>query len=176
MILWTVRHPPTLSKGICVGQLEVPITIPVSQAAHNVLQEAPVTPPSIWSSDLPRCQQLAAALADRWQISHAIDPRLREISMGEWEGKSFDELYSADTKRWLYWCENWTSESTPNGESMIDVEIRVHDWLHSFHRQENTLLIAHAGVVRVLRCLLGENRKKAFSYSVPHLIWQQHTC
>ena len=57
---------------------------------------------------------------------------------------------------------------------MLDVEKRVQDWQKSISLEENTLLLAHAGVVRVLRCILGEKRENAFSYPVPHLVWQQH--
>ena len=174
MRLWTVRHPPTHSKGICVGQLSVPISIAIEKALSTVIQAAPIIPRSIWSSDLPRCQNLAAALAKFWQCPHHIDPRLREISMGEWEGKSFDELQRKDTQRWQYWCNNWISQAPPKGESMLDVEQRVQDWKDTLLLEEDTLLLAHAGVVRVLRCILGEKRENAFSYPVPHLLWQEH--
>ena len=174
MILWTVRHPPTQSKGICVGQLAVPVLLSRDEAKQKVTASAPLTPPVICSSDLPRCENLAADLAAHWGVVHHVDSRLREISMGEWEGRTFDELYETDTERWNVWCSNWITQATPGGESMLDVESRVQDWLRTGPVQSNTLLVAHAGVVRVLRCILGEERAQAFACSVTHLVWEKH--
>ena len=58
---------------------------------------------------------------------------------------------------------------------MMDVELRVKQWLNDEEPESHTLLLAHAGVVRILRCILGEKRDQAFSYAVPHLGWQTHT-
>ena len=174
MNLWTVRHPPTQSKGLCVGQLAVPVLVPRDEAKQRVIDKAPLTPPIIWSSDLPRCKNLAADLAANWGVAHHVDPRLREISMGEWEGRTFDDLYETDTERWNIWCSNWITQATPGGESMLDVEKRVQGWLRNCFLQPDTLLVAHAGVVRVIRCLLGEERSQAFACAVPHLVWEKH--
>lgn len=174
MILWTVRHPPTQTKGICVGQLHVPVLIPRLTAKQIVLESAPLVPTVIWSSDLPRCAKLAEDLAENWGVVHRVDKQLREISMGEWEGRTFDDLYENDTARWNTWCNDWITQATPGGESMLDVEKRVAQWLRTCFSQSNTLLVAHAGVVRVLRCLLGLPRGEAFAESVTHLKWEKH--
>ena len=170
MNLWTVRHPPTETKGICVGQHNVPLTISQKDACAQVLQSSPLTPNMIYSSDLPRCMNLAKLLGAHWGIPHRIDIRLREVSMGEWEGKSYDSLL--EDPRWNPWCENWLVARPPGGESLSDLQKRVQEWLCETQITDHTLLVSHAGVVRTLHRIAGLPWEEAMRRPVLHLKWQ----
>jgi len=171
MNVWTVRHPPTHTEGICVGQHQVPLKVSLDHAVETVLNHAPFRPTVLFSSDLPRCERLATQLALYWGIPHHTDERLREISMGEWEGQRYDDLQG--DPYWEEWCKNWLKGRPPNGESLADLENRVQEWLDLGLLSKTSLLISHAGVVRTLYRLKGISWMDAMKKDVPHLIWIQ---
>ena len=171
MKLWTVRHPPTDTDGLCVGQLEVALKISQIKAAQMVFEQAPMKPIIVWSSDLPRCCDLASLLSKKWEADHVIDPRLREISMGDWEGQLYDDLI--DDPRWSTWCTNWMTECPPNGETLDDLHRRVLRWYNEQSISANIVLISHAGVVRCLQHIHGMPWNVAMQQKVPHLSWLQ---
>ena len=171
--IWICRHPPTQSDGICVGQFPVSISVSWDDAVGRVVQSAPVVPTEIWTSDLPRCSKLAHLCAKHWNIPVHIDPRLREISMGEWQGKRYDTLQEHDKERWEAWCSDWKNAIPPNGENLSMLHRRVESWFVQNEFSSYPVLIAHAGVVRTLRVMGGMSWDEAMSTSVPHLTWDK---
>jgi broad specificity phosphatase PhoE len=78
----------------------------------------------------------------------SVEPRVRELGFGVWEGKPFWELkaspvYPADAESRFYWRPQL-------GESYEDGVARVNDWRSELRRP--TLVIAHGAVGR---CLMG---------------------
>ncbi len=171
--IWVCRHPPTQSEGLCVGQHPVPISISWAQAKNHVLQKAPIHPTEIWTSDLPRCLELANLCAVEWELTVNVSSNLREISMGSWQGKRYDDLQKNDTTRWNHWCDDWKNNIPPNGENLEMLQRRIQQWLQQTAFTEKPVLIAHAGVVRTLRVLGGQCWEQAMSTPVVHLEWEQ---
>jgi probable phosphoglycerate mutase len=84
---------------------------------------------------------------------YAIDPRLREIGYGKWEGSTLSEMQAADpvffAKRLT---EKWTL-APEGGETYAEVEIRVREWYASL--AGDTVAVAHGGTARALMVALG---------------------
>ncbi|MEO0384939.1 MAG: histidine phosphatase family protein [Pseudomonadota bacterium] len=80
------------------------------------------------------------------------DDRLREITFGQWEGKTFDDLQALDpqavTKRE---ADKW-GFVPPDGESYEMLSQRMAPWLESLDRP--TVAVSHGGVSRAVRGLL----------------------
>jgi broad specificity phosphatase PhoE len=81
-----------------------------------------------------------------------VEPRVRELGFGIWEGKPFWELkaspvYPADSESRFFWRPQ-------DGESYQDGVARVNDWRSSLTRP--TLVISHGAVGR---CLMGSFTK-----------------
>lgn len=171
--IWICRHPPTQSSGLCIGQSPVPISISWDEAIKRVLESTPITPTEIWTSDLPRCHTLAKLCAQSWKLPVQVDSKLREISMGSWQGKSYDDLQTFDTIRWEEWCSDWQHVIPPDGENLAMLRSRVETWLSETTLSTEPVLIAHAGVVRTLRVLAGASWDEAMSTPVPHLTWEK---
>ena len=171
--IWICRHPPTQSNGICVGQSPVPISISWDDAVDRVLQSVPVVPSEVWTSDLPRCATLARLCAHVWRLPVHVDPQLREISMGDWQGKQYDTLQASDQERWEAWCTDWRNAIPPNGENLAMLRRRVESWWAKSTFSSEPVLIAHAGVVRTLRVMGGMSWEEAMSMNVPHLTWEK---
>jgi probable phosphoglycerate mutase len=81
-------------------------------------------------------------------------PALREISLGEWEGFSFQEIrerffedYAARGRD----MENWRP---PRGESFADCRARINRAVDEIvaGSEGNVLLVGHAGVNRLILC------------------------
>lgn len=111
---------------------------------------------AFYASDLQRATQTAQIVAEGHGQPVATDPRLREISFGDWEGATFDEIRA----RWPGEADAWLDDSlrvaAPGGETLAQVAGRVQDALDDIaekHAAQTVLLVAHGGTLRVLLCL-----------------------
>ena len=84
--------------------------------------------------------------------SYRLDERLREISFGDWEGYTFEEIAvesgdmvnEREVRKWHY--------QPPNGESYQMLCERVGGWLGEV--EIDTVAVCHGGVIRALLHLL----------------------
>lgn len=93
LVLW--RHGQTghNAKGIWQGHLDVPLShTGLEQARRAAVHLAKRDPVEIISSDLARAAMTAQALGDLTGLPVTIDKRLREIDVGDWSGRSGDEV------------------------------------------------------------------------------------
>ena len=75
------------------GQLDVPLDdVGRHQAALMAPAVGSMDPVAIVSSDLSRARETAAALAATTSLEVRLDPRLREIFAGQWEGLTGAEV------------------------------------------------------------------------------------
>jgi broad specificity phosphatase PhoE len=82
--------------------------------------------------------------------AYRTDPRLMELSFGEWEGFTYDELKTHDPENLLIAARDqkkWTF-LPPGGESYLQLLARVAEWHGEIER--DTVVVAHGGVCRVL--------------------------
>ncbi|MGH3325845.1 MAG: histidine phosphatase family protein, partial [Streptomyces sp.] len=128
-------------------------------AARGTLQ-------AIVSSPLRRCQETAAAVADRTGLPVRIDEGLREADFGDWEGLTFAEVqdrFSDDLQAWL---ESTEAEPTGGGESFAAVARRVavsRDKLLARYPARTVLLVTHVTPVKTLvRLALGAPAEALF--------------
>ena len=175
MTLWTLRHPPVDRKGRCIGQTEVETTMPHEEAIHRAIETAPFRPHRLFSSDLPRCARLAQGLANAWSIPLYMEPQIREMNFGEWEGRSYDHIDAEDGTRWREWCAEWQNIAPPGGESLDVFVDRIHGWLERQKPTSTDAIVTHAGVIRVFRVLSGSDWDEAMKTKNPFLGWSCHS-
>ena len=111
---------------------------------------------AIYTSDLERAMQTAQCIAERHGQPVIADLRLREISFGDWEGLTFDEIRT----RWPGEVDAWLGDSLhvapPGGETLAQVAERVQGALDDIDGEnagQTVLLVSHGGPLRVLLCL-----------------------
>ncbi|AET66944.1 alpha-ribazole phosphatase [Desulfosporosinus orientis DSM 765] len=109
---------------------------------------------SIYCSDLDRSRQTAGIIAAAHPIHPIALEELREINMGDWEGKTFSEISAKYPKAFQERGENIAGYSPPRGESFSDCGRRV---IPAFERLSESaerpiLIVGHAGVNRVILC------------------------
>jgi probable phosphoglycerate mutase len=87
------------------GQSDPPLDeVGRAQAREAAAMLASVEPDAIYSSDLVRATETAAALTALTGLPVRLDRRLRERSLGRWEGLTRDEvaaLYGDEYAAWL---------------------------------------------------------------------------
>jgi alpha-ribazole phosphatase len=112
---------------------------------------------AIYSSQLCRASATAEIIASRHQQQVTTCPELVEINFGKVEGLSFHEIGELYPELVRNWSTRDPSFSFPEGESMNDLDRRVVKFLSRLekHTSEDTVLVvAHAGVLRLLICHL----------------------
>lgn len=105
------------------------------------------------SSPLPRCVQTAAILSEVAGLDFAtieLDPRLKEISTGQWSGRLKSEidpeiLAGTGLDSWFFRC--------PGGETYDHLAIRLSAWLAERTEGEHLVVVSHGVAGRVLRGL-----------------------
>jgi len=178
-----VRHGPVAAAGLCYGRWDPPLVHPAHEDAARIAERldgmmAPhadavaglrLPPPRrIISSPAARCQTVAALLAPRLGTPLVIDERLAELSMGDWEGRSWAEIEAVDGVRLAAWMNRWESEAAPGGETLPDFQTRVR--AAAAEITEPAIWITHAGVIRTLRVLeRGISWPEAMRAAVAHL-------
>lgn len=118
---------------------------------------------AIYSSDLSRARETAEIIAACFHLPVIMDERLREFSFGQWEGKTFNEVYRDYPQEFQDWYTNTRDFKVPGGESMGQLLERAWQALLDISRKHvgTVLVVAHGGVMRaVLFQLKGENKEE----------------
>lgn len=158
MRLLLARHgatPNNLERRY-TGQADVPLS-PLGQRQAEALAELLAGEPLdvIVSSDLVRAQQTAEAIVRRNDVPLQLDPDLREVAMGEWEGLSHAEIaerYPDELARWQTEPEIF---APPGGETVLqlrDRAVRAFDRWYAEYPTGTVLWVTHGGIIGVLLC------------------------
>ena len=102
-------------------------------------------PQRILSSNLSRARETAEIIADALNIPGiSVNPLLREINCGQWEGMSVDELLADHPRDYAMWRLN-PSYKCPQGESVEDVKERILKFFleSKDDLSETVLIVAH---------------------------------
>jgi broad specificity phosphatase PhoE len=110
---------------------------------------------AVYSSDLLRARQTAGIIAQSLGLTIILEPRLREMNLGAWEG-----MLSADIKaqypRELEEREKNPFEArAPQGESPREVAERViaaADEIAAHHPNQSVLIVSHGVALAVILC------------------------
>lgn len=106
-----------------------------------------------YTSDLTRCAWGADLLGAHLGVTPVRHPELRELNMGTWEGRSWDELVARHPEEWRARLADVVNYRVPQGENVLDVHQRVMPVIGGIvarHRGEEVLVVAHGGVNRVI--------------------------
>jgi alpha-ribazole phosphatase len=104
----------------------------------------------VYISESKRTRQSAEILLKDKSREFIADKRINELSFGDFEGKTYEEitrLYPEEEKQWR---QNWKEFCPPGGESYRAFYERVKDFMISLEalEEENVLVVTHGGVIR----------------------------
>ena len=154
-----IRHGEPVGGVMIRGQ---GVDHPLSPTGWRQMREA-VGDTAPWdqvlSSPLARCREFACELASRRGLPLAVEPALREVAMGAWEGRRRPELAREESAAYEAFLRDPVTHRPPGGERLEALEARV---ARAYRRQiaaypgRHLLIVCHAGVSRaVIGHLLG---------------------
>jgi len=157
-----LRHGRTEwnATGRFQGQLDSPLDlIGRAQAVAAAVAVAPMQPDALVSSDLARALDTASAVSDESGNDIAIDPRLREIDLGQWQGLTRAEARAQFPDEYARWQAGEDSRRG-GGETYAEVGTRavecVQDWLDQVGPGSLLVAVTHGGTARAtIGTLLG---------------------
>lgn len=159
-----IRHTTvSLEKGICYGQSDVGVASTFMDELAHIKSKLDTDYDCIISSSLGRCVQLAENLT-LGEVKQ--DDRLKEINFGNWELKTWNEIDQEEIARWH---DSLVSYNVHGGESLTQLQQRVHDFIEDLLKQHHkkVLIVAHAGVIRLFyQFILEFSLKNTMKYPV----------
>lgn len=105
------------------------------------------------SSPLQRCRAFAEEVAAQRTLALQIEPGLRELQFGDWEGRTAAELMETHAEELGLFWNNPYAWTPPAGEPVLEFQTRVLAAVESLARSqvgEHLLVVTHAGVIRLL--------------------------
>jgi broad specificity phosphatase PhoE len=125
---------------------------------------------AVYSSDLRRASETAEIVAARLDLPVRVEPALREIDVGSWEGLTLAELEARSPDVVARWDETG-EHGWDDGESHEEMFARVRDAVHSMaarHDGEHILVVSHGGPIRALKALAAGADYPRDRRAVPH--------
>ncbi|USG64539.1 histidine phosphatase family protein [Brevibacillus ruminantium] len=149
-------------------------------------------PDLFYTSDLLRSRQTAEGLSAAWGIAPTPVPELRELSFGDWEQLTYEELMSLAGERARQWYDDPFQYAPPGGETVAQLGSRVdrlikgvlrklsdraeernsadQEWSKGRHQrqgrkpEQTVVLVTHGGAIRWFQA--------AWMHGNPQLYWQ----
>ncbi|MBI4634645.1 MAG: histidine phosphatase family protein [Deltaproteobacteria bacterium] len=152
-----IRHGETDTKyrGCFIGSTDIPLSpegrLQSSLLAGPLRREAAVR--YISSPSLRTCETAQCALA--WNpIAPDLDPDIREVDFGAWEGKTFEEITASDPEAVAGWASYRPDFAFPGGEAIADFTKRVQKAGERIAADpaETVVVFTHAGITRAMIC------------------------
>ena len=150
------------------GQVNVPLTALgriQSERVCDCLQG--IVLDAVYSSDLDRSRYCANLIASTHHLDVVTHEALRELHIGEWEGRTWAELQETCSDDWQARLKDLVNFQVPGGESLLDAANRIRPVLARLldrHRGGDIALVAHGGVNRIILLdAIGAPLQQAFS-------------
>jgi len=121
--IWLIRHGTTAhnAEGLMQGWLDIPLSPQGHAQARNLalaLAKEPLD--TLYVSPLTRARETAAPVLEGHDLKPLVDERLREVHLGDWEGKRFQD----EKMNHPEFVRAWRSDPSipfPRGESFLDL-------------------------------------------------------
>lgn len=150
MKFYLLRHGETdfNAKGLLQGWIDEPLNsagMAVARATRDGLKRAGIQFDLVYSSTLKRAIETATIICGE-RVPLTLDPRLRELSFGAYEG--------------LYYPNLSCPIPCPGGESLKDLESRVQSFFEDFFqnkisKDETVLISTHGMTIRAIMKIFG---------------------
>jgi len=170
-----IRHAESLwnserrVQGTC---LQVPLS-PTGRAQAQLLGRRLKTLPlrAVYSSDAERALETARlSLGDGCRIT--VSGEIRELSLGEWEGRLITDLRAENPERLEAWYRTPSTVRLEGGEDLVTFRKRVVAFMDGIIGSPDggdTAVITHGGVICIyMTHLLGMHVDDIWSFSLPN--------
>lgn len=155
---WLVRHGQTdwNLQGRYQGQADPPLNETGLQQAQVAAERlAGRRYAALYSSDLERARVTAEIIGKYLGLTVIIDPRLREVNQGAWEGLLVTEIQERYPLEWEARQRDRLRFRAPGGESVQDVATRVWaamDEIAWRHPHDAVIVVSHGLALATMLC------------------------
>ncbi|ACO03181.1 MAG TPA: histidine phosphatase family protein [Persephonella sp.] len=110
----------------------------------------------VFSSDLKRAFRTAQIIADVLDMDITKDKRIREMSFGEWEGRTYDHIFETDYQTFQNWLKNPVACPLPYQEDIENFRSRLESFIKDILKlpEDNILIVAHGGSIQGIICIM----------------------
>jgi broad specificity phosphatase PhoE len=162
--LYLIRHARPAVVGVLLGQSDPPLSELGRKEADIALSNFEAQ--CVYSSPLRRARETAAFLRSPAEV--IVLGELAEISLGAWNGRSWEEVQQADTQLANRKSEDWFGVTPPDGEPWSAFSTRVLKGLDLVRAGPMpAAIVAHCAVNAVIAAMLR---------GVPPIQFQQAYC
>jgi broad specificity phosphatase PhoE len=109
---------------------------------------------SIYTSDLIRATESARIIGDFLKITPISHSALRELSFGDWECKTYEQILRESPEQLTNWIDDPFKIAPPKGETLVELGNRVDNWfnltLSKHDHNETIVIVSHQGPIRWL--------------------------
>jgi broad specificity phosphatase PhoE len=127
---------------------------------------------AVYSSPQSQCRDAAMALAQPRGMEPIVDARLRDQEMGQWQGRSWEELAKSDADAVRSFFTEFGDVRAPGGESLGESVERVLQWwmqhAPSFVGKSVAIVMPGSVLSGFVAALLGFRLSRSASVSLPH--------
>jgi probable phosphoglycerate mutase len=105
---------------------------------------------AIYVTTLRRTHQTAAPLADRLGLTPIVEPDLREVHLGEWEGELYRQRMAEGHPIAMRMLREQRWDVIPGGEPSDRLRARVRgaiDRIVAAHPEQRVVVVSHGGVI-----------------------------
>ncbi|MEO8660587.1 MAG: histidine phosphatase family protein [Bryobacteraceae bacterium] len=138
--LFVVRHAEPEMRGVMLGRTDSPLSAAGRAAAAQL---ALLQPAIVYSSPLRRARETAAYIDAPLEILYDLS----EVSYGEWEGRTWEEIEAGWPHLAQQKLEHWLSVPAPGGETWEEVQVRAARALQRVRSGPfPAIVVAHFGI------------------------------
>jgi len=155
--LLLVRHGQTNwnLEGRYQGGIDVPLNLQGQTRSEALAEELSVERIDVvYSSPLSRAVDTARPIARKHGLDVRIEPDLREIELGEWEGMPATVIAERYPELFRQWVEDPRPVRPPGGESILELHDRVIaavDRIIRLHPGKRICLVTHKVTLVIIR-------------------------
>ena len=160
--IYLTRHGQTEwnVEGRMQGSLDSPLTA-VGEEHARLLGErlADIKIDYFYSSPSERAYHTAQLIRGDRDLEILTDDRLKEINMGDWEGKLANEIEKEDLELFHSFWYNPQLYISKTGESFHEVKARVTPFLEEIitkHPKDHIMIVTHTVVLKTLMAYFDE--------------------
>lgn len=170
MKLYITRHGQTQwnKEDRIQGSMDSPLTEEGIAAAWRLREELlPICLERIYSSDQGRARKTAEIIGKGRGIPMESTPLLRELPLGPWEGRFFEEVKKVEGEEFARYFSHPELHKLEGVEDFHGLIRRVEEFLELLiARNEDALIVTHGVTVRALLVVMEKIPLKDF-WSVP---------
>lgn len=156
--LCLIRHGQTdwNLAGRYQGQSDVPLNATgraQAQTISQILKDQSFA--ALYSSDLGRARETAEIIGEMLSLPVQLEPRLREIHQGEWEGQLSTVIRARYADLWQERLVDPASVRPPGGETVGEVAARVWaalDEIAQQHPNDSVIIVSHGLALATAIC------------------------